>query len=84
MERSVRIVQLLPIIVLLLTFSSISHSQTVSNELLDQGIMTNSSGATLGEQTLAVTFQIYNKETGGTSIWSEPQQVTIGAGMSII
>jgi len=66
---------------LMLFLCAVSRSAWAGNKLINvQGKLNNGSGTALSG-TYTLTFRLYTTLTGGTSIWSESQSVTVSTGL---
>lgn len=60
--------------------SYVNRTNNVPNLIDFNGRLTDSSGNTIN-QTVDITFKLYDVETGGTALWTETQSVTVTDGL---
>ena len=60
-------------------FAAPLHAQ--SPRISVQGTLKSSSGATVDDGNYDVVFNLYNQETGGTALWSDPATVEVVGGV---
>ncbi len=69
-------------LILFLSFIFLSLSINGQAKLSFQGILKKSNGQAVSDDVYAMTFKLYNQETGGTLVWSETQpQVEVTSGI---
>ena len=73
-------IKLLAFLVCLSFISRLSIAQ-VPASLNYQGILKNSDGTLVSNNTYSLTFKIYETESGSSEIWSETQSITVTDGM---
>jgi hypothetical protein len=71
------------VLLALLAFAMVAVAN-VPHLLNVQGLLTDSQGEAVADQTHSIVFAIYNVESGGTALWSETRDVTTSGGLFAI
>lgn len=70
---------ILPLLIFI--FSTVVASGQNQSQLSIQGILKNSNGAAVSDGEKSITFSLYTEGTGGTSVWSEVQDIDVNSGV---
>ncbi len=65
---------------ILLVLVAVSHAQ-VPQTLSYQGVLRDASGTPVPDDDYLVTFRLYDVESGGTALWTEPQTLPVSGGI---
>ncbi len=76
--------RLLFILALITFFSFDILSQSIPRQINYQGLLKDAAGNNVSDGTYTMVFGIYNESTGGTSLWSETQSVTVSGGLFFV
>ena len=58
-----------------------SASADISPHMSYQGVLKDDAGDVVSDGTYAITFRLYETDSGGTALWTEPQSVSVEGGI---